>query len=309
MAVGGLHHAGGAALGDDLAAVVSAFGAKVENPVGGGDDVQVVFNDQQAVAGGDELAQHGAQAGDVRFVQADGGFVQNVQRAAFALRCAATGGRAFGQFCDELDALRFAAGERRAGLAEGEITQAHVVQKLQRAGDGAVVGEEFARLRNGQRQKVCDVVAAPAHAARVFGKARAAAGFAGNFHVRQKTHFSGDLPLAEADRAAPVAGVEGKAGGVKAAHARFRGAGEQFADAVPKADVGGRTRARRFANRGLVDFQHTRKRLPADKFAAVLRVKRCPASGAAGQRRRQIGQQDVARQRRFAGAGNAGEHH
>jgi len=40
-------------------------------------------------------------------------------------------GSHLGKFRDELDALRLAAGERRALLPQGQIAQAHVLQQSQ----------------------------------------------------------------------------------------------------------------------------------------------------------------------------------
>ena len=48
----------GGALGDELAAVFSRFWAEVENPVGGFDDVEVVFDDEEGMAGIDELPEY-----------------------------------------------------------------------------------------------------------------------------------------------------------------------------------------------------------------------------------------------------------
>ena len=49
----------GRALGDELAAVFAGFGAEVEDPVGGFDDVEVVLDDEQGVAGIDEFLEDG----------------------------------------------------------------------------------------------------------------------------------------------------------------------------------------------------------------------------------------------------------
>jgi hypothetical protein len=43
-------------------------------------------------------------------------------------------GRTLGELGDQLDALRFAAGERRALLAEREIAEAHVLQQRRHGG-------------------------------------------------------------------------------------------------------------------------------------------------------------------------------
>ena len=66
---------------DDLAAAVAAFGAKVDHPVGGLDDVQIVLDHDHGVALLDQLVQHLQQLGDVVEVQAGGRLVQDVERA------------------------------------------------------------------------------------------------------------------------------------------------------------------------------------------------------------------------------------
>jgi uncharacterized Fe-S cluster-containing radical SAM superfamily protein len=82
-----------------LAAAGAAFGAHVDQPVGGLDDVQVVLDDDDGVAGVAQLVQHLQQHAHVVEVQARGGLVQDVQRAA---------GVALAQFQRQLHTLRFA---------------------------------------------------------------------------------------------------------------------------------------------------------------------------------------------------------
>ena len=61
--------------GDDLAAAVAAFGAEVDDPVGGFDDFEVVLDDHDRVAGVDQLVQHFQELCHVVEVQAGGGFI------------------------------------------------------------------------------------------------------------------------------------------------------------------------------------------------------------------------------------------
>jgi hypothetical protein len=79
------------------------FGAHVDEPVGGFDDVQVVLDDDDGVARVAQLVQHLEQQVDVGKVQAGGGLVQDVERAA---------GVALAQLLRQLHALRLAARER-----------------------------------------------------------------------------------------------------------------------------------------------------------------------------------------------------
>ena len=67
---------------DDFAAAVAAFGAKVDDPVGGLDDFEIVLDDDDGVAGLDELVQHVEQFCHVVEMQAGGRLVKNVKRAA-----------------------------------------------------------------------------------------------------------------------------------------------------------------------------------------------------------------------------------
>lgn len=63
--VGVLGEVFGGAGGDDLAAILAAFGAHVDNPVGGFDDVEVVLDDDHGVAAIDELAKDFEQTADI----------------------------------------------------------------------------------------------------------------------------------------------------------------------------------------------------------------------------------------------------
>jgi hypothetical protein len=85
---------------ESRAAAGAAFGAHVDHPVGGLDHVQVVLDDDDGVAGVAQLVQHLQQQLDVVEVQAGGGLVQDVERAA---------GVALAQLQRQLHALRFAA--------------------------------------------------------------------------------------------------------------------------------------------------------------------------------------------------------
>src|SRR5437899_9037622 len=105
----------GRALRDDAAAAFAALGAKVDDPVGLLDDVEMVLDDEHGVAEINEALQHVEELANVIEVQAGGGFVENVERAA---------GLAFGKFAGQLDALGFTAGERGGGLAEGDVAEA-----------------------------------------------------------------------------------------------------------------------------------------------------------------------------------------
>ena len=311
---------GGRAFGDDLAAVGAAFGTDVDDPVGLGPDVLVVFDDQQGVAGIDEAVHDVQQFLHVGHVQADGGLVQDVEGAAvddlalvaglaragaggglglgFAQRVDLFGeGANLGQFGDELDALGLAAGQGGALLPQGEVAQAHVLQQLQRVGDGAPRGEELQGFVHSHVQHVGDGLAVEADLVGLGVETSAAAGVAEDAHVGQEVHLDGAHALAFAGGAAAAGGVEGEARGGVAAQAGFAGVGEEAADGVPEADVGGGGGARGLADGGLVHFQHALDALPALQVLAVGEL-----AALAGQLALQGVQQHVAGEGGFSGA-------
>ena len=108
-----------AAFSDDLTAVGSAAGSKVDDPIGGGDHIEVVFDDQHAVACVAELEEGLDEKLDIAEVESGGGFIEEVERVS---------GGCFGEFEGEFEALRFAAGERVGRLTKGQIAESESVE-------------------------------------------------------------------------------------------------------------------------------------------------------------------------------------
>ncbi len=176
------------------------------------------------------------------------------------------------------------------------------MQQLQRAGDARMRGEELQRRVHAEIQDLAGRQPAQAHLQGLGVESQAAAVLAGLDHVGQEVHLHphGALPLAS--RASAGAGVEGKPRRRETAHARLHGVGEQLADVVPDAHVGGRTGTRGLADRGLVDLQHALDALqPQQGLAAHGRP-------LAGQQRARAGEQHPARQTGLARARHPGEH-
>ncbi len=71
----------GRALRHHVSPLFASFRAEVDDPVGGLDHVEVVFDDEHAVAVFHEPVQHGEQFLDVVEVQAGRRLVQQVQRS------------------------------------------------------------------------------------------------------------------------------------------------------------------------------------------------------------------------------------
>ena len=104
----------GGALGNHVAARIAAFGAQIDQPVGGLNHVEVVLDDNHRVSGVGQAVQHVQQVLDVGEMQPGGGLVEDVDRV--------TGGdtrQFFGQFYP----LGFAAREGSGALPQFDIAQ------------------------------------------------------------------------------------------------------------------------------------------------------------------------------------------
>src|SRR5690606_22748673 len=150
----------------DAATACPAFRAQVDDPVGGLDHVQVVFDHQDGAARVHQPAQHAQQHLDVVEVQAGGGLVQYVQGAFRA---------APGQLLRQLDALRLAARQGGGALAQADVGQADVHQCLQLAGHG---GHRLEQVQGLGHRQVQDLADGQAPVADVQGLAVVAAAFA-----------------------------------------------------------------------------------------------------------------------------------
>ena len=138
----------------------------------------------------------------------------------------------------ELDALGFAAGELGAGLAELDVAQADVVERLEHLVDAGEVLEEGQRLLDGHVQHVGDVLAAVVDLQRLGVVARAVADFAVDVDVGQEVHLDALGALALAGFAAAALDVEAESAGLVAADLGLAGLGEDLADLVEDAGVG-----------------------------------------------------------------------
>ena len=110
----------GCPLGNQAATAVAALGAKVDNPVGVLDDVEVVLDDDDRVALVDQALEHSEQLVDVIEMKPRGRLVQHVDRAP---------GGSLLQLGGQLDALRLTAGERGRRLAEPDVAEPDVHER------------------------------------------------------------------------------------------------------------------------------------------------------------------------------------
>jgi len=135
---------------DDLAASIAAFRAKVDEPVGGFDHVEVVFDDDEGRAGFEKLAEGGKELGDIVEMKAGRRFVEDVEDF-FVVGA--------GQVRRELEALCFAAGKCRGGLAETQIAETDFVEDAKFGNNFGNVYEEGESFAHGQVQDVINIFA------------------------------------------------------------------------------------------------------------------------------------------------------
>jgi hypothetical protein len=143
--------------------------------------------------------KNGEQQLDVVKVQTGGRLVEDVERAA---------GVALRQLERQLDALRLAAGKRCRRLAELDVTQTNIEQRLQLARDRRYRLEEGVCLLDRHRQYFVDVLALVLHLERLAVVTLAVADIAGNIHVGQEVHLDLDQAVALTCLAAAALDVE-----------------------------------------------------------------------------------------------------
>ena len=106
---------------DQLAAMLSCARAEIDDMIGSGDDVPVMFDDDHRVALVGELPQNGHQPLGITRVQSNRGLIQDIQR----VRQPGT------QLVRQVDALGFAARKRAGETGDGKIVQSHMAQETQ----------------------------------------------------------------------------------------------------------------------------------------------------------------------------------
>ena len=153
----------------------------------------------------------------------------------------------------ELDALGFAAGERRRRLAEADIAEADLAERAELRFKLWKVAEEFERFLHGHFQHVRDALALVVHLERFAVVALALADLAGHVNIGQEVHLDLELTVARAGLAAAAAHIEAEAARAVAARLRVRRGGEEVADVVEEICIRRGVGARRAPDGTLVD--------------------------------------------------------
>src|SRR5207244_3815435 len=138
-------------------------------------------------------------------------FVENVDGAA---------SRLFRELGRELDPLGFAARERGATLAELQVAQADIEERVQFVRNARHISKKSRRLIHGQVEHVGDVFSLISNFECFAIVSSAVADFALDINIRQKMHLDLDQATAFAVLAAPALDIKTETTGPIAAHAR-----------------------------------------------------------------------------------------
>ena len=113
----------------NLSAFLAGVRAEVDDPVGAFDDLEIVLDDDDRVACIDQALEQPEQQRDVVEMQPGGRFVEDEQVSGFPFPSG------FAEVGDELEPLRFAAGESVERLAETQVSEADFLQDCERTGE------------------------------------------------------------------------------------------------------------------------------------------------------------------------------
>ena len=249
---------GGAGEGD-LSPFGAGVGADLDDVVGVFNDVELVFDDEEGVAGVGEAMEDAEEDFDVSEVKSGGRLVEDEEGvdAAFGV----------GEELAEFEALGFASGEGVEWLAEAEVAESSVdegaegvlgfgdVELFLARGDFEGV-EEFESFGGGELENLSDGAAVKCDVLGGLGEAGAFALGAGEVEVGEKLHFDLFEAVAGTALAASGAGVEGKVSGGEFAGFGGGGEGEELADVLEGAEEDGGSGTRGAGERGLVDELH-----------------------------------------------------
>src|SRR6185312_1774968 len=235
------------ARGHDLAAAGTPLRAEIDHPVRRLNHVQVVLDDEHRVALFGEAVEHVEQLANVLEVKARSRLVENVQRFACAFA---------NEFLGQFDALGFAARKRGRWLAELDVIESDVVQRLHHRLDLRHVFEVLERLGHFHFQHIVDRFAAILDLQRFAVEAAALANGTSDPDIGEEVHFELVGAVALASLAAAAGLVETEAAGLIAANLGVRHLGVQRTNFVPQLDVSGWVGTRRPTNGPLVDVDH-----------------------------------------------------
>ena len=111
----------GGTLSDNLATTLATLGTDIYNPVGNANNIEVVLYDNCCITAVDKAVDNIQQLAYILEMETRGGLIEDVECATRL---------ALGELRSELDALRLATRKRGAGLTQGQVAQANLLNSL-----------------------------------------------------------------------------------------------------------------------------------------------------------------------------------
>jgi len=243
----GARHLFGRPLGDDPAPLVAPFGTHIDDIVGVLDHIEVVLDDDDAVAQIDEVVEDAREPVDIGEVEPCGGFVEDIKGVA---------GIAAAELLGELDPLRFPAAERRGVLPEGDVVEPHIHEGLELGCDRRDRLEELHRFTHAHSEDIGDVLPFVEYFEGLGVVARAVAPVAAHHDIGEEVHLDLDLAVPLALLTATTLDIERKPPDLVAAQLRLLGLGEEFPYLVHDPGICSRVGARGAPDGALVEIDH-----------------------------------------------------
>jgi hypothetical protein len=292
MRIGNFGNPFGFSRENERASGVPALRADVDEVVGVGDDVEIVFDGDDGIPFLDETVQDVEELGDVGKMESGRRFVQNIE---------GFGGRTLREVERELYALRFASGKGRCRLSEGNVSETDVDEHLKYPRDSGKRRKEREGFLAGHRKHFGDGFSFEFDFER-FGIVPASlAGFAFDVHVREEVHFNLLHSRAFAYFATSALGVERKPSRSVSAFFRFEGGGEHLPYVGEKPRVGGNVGMGRASDGRLVDDDGFVQVVHSPDFPAFPRI----GKGVLPKTPKYPVSKDIHYERRFSGTRNA----
>ena len=204
-----------------------------------------MLNDDDRIAAVHEPLQDDEQLVDVRRMQSRRRLIEDVERLA---------GAALRQLGRELHALCLAARKCCRGLSETNVAKPHVADDFEFACDTRHILKEVHRLVDRHVEHLGDGLALVVHLERLAVVPCALADLAGNVDIGKELHLDLEDAVPTARFAASALHIEAEPPCLIPAHPRLAHLTEQVADRIEHARISRGIRARRAADRLLIDI-------------------------------------------------------
>ena len=234
----------GAPRSHEAPASFSSIGTKIDDVIRCFDDIQVVLDDHDRVAQGNQVIQNLEKLLDILKMKTRGGLVQQIEGLSRV---------PLAQFPGEFQALGLSSREGRGGLPQSYVSQAHIQKGLELSVDVWNIFEKSVGLTDGQIQDIGDVPPLVFDLQGVPIETKAPAGFAGDVDIGKKVHFDFDdaIPVAGFTPSAPD--IETEPSGLVSPHLGVWEHGEEFTNVGENPGIGRRIGTGRTSDRALID--------------------------------------------------------